>query len=342
MCVAVIIPLFNGADWIEETLNSVYSQDHLPAEVIVVDDGSTDASREIVSSHFPAVTLLINKGKGSSDARNFGIENSGSPLLAFLDQDDLWHPSHLKILSEISARNTSANCVIASADCFSGVAPSYSPLPRAAVPFDPWGRFPFTMGIEGPSVALFKRDFLRSAGNWQVEGTGMGDILLFLKAAVGSPLLRTDAITVGKRIHARQQWLSVRSEVGPYMKRRIAVTRLALEYRKATEPIFVSEEVCEKRWEALRQIAALADAEHSGDLKAVTGIAERLESLLDEQISRQAFYCLMGALFPINNINQLRINRDKSFQMLLDVWPKNAQMTRHAIESLIGEQPIVS
>jgi len=342
MNVAVIIPLFNGARWIEETLNSVYSQERLPAEVIVVDDDSTDASPGIVSKRFPKTTLLTNERKGSSHARNVGIENSYSPLLAFLDQDDLWHPSHLKMLSEISASNPGVNCVVASADCFSGKEPSYSPMPQPAGPFDPWERFPFTMGIEGPSVALFRRDFLTSAGHWQAEGTGMGDILLFLKATSRGPLLRTATITVGKRIHAHQQWLSVRSEAGTYMKRRLAVTRLALEYRKAAKYDPASEELFERRWKALQQIAALVDAEHNVDLEAVTSIAERLEDLLDDQIYRHAFYCLMGALFPVHDVDQLRTLRDKSFQKLLDVWPRNAQMTRHAIESLIGEQPMVS
>ena len=342
MDVAVIIPLFNGADWIEETLNSVYSQEQAPAEVIVVDDGSTDASPRIVSGRFSTTILLANKGKGSSHARNVGIENSCSPLLAFLDQDDLWHKSHLKMLNEIYASNPSVNCVVASADCFSEMAPSYSPMPQPAGFFDPWDRFPFTMGIEGPSVALFRRDFLTSAGLWQVEGTGMGDILLFLKATSCAPLLRTPAITVGKRVHAHQQWLSVRKAVGTYMKQRISVTRLALDYRKAAKHDLASEKVLERRWKALQQIAALAEVEHNGDLNAVTGIADRLENLLDEQVCRHAFYCLMGALFPVHDVDQLRELRDKQFTKLLDKWPKNARMTRNAIESLIGEQPVVS
>lgn len=342
MDVAVIIPLFNGENWIEETLNSVYSQDQLPAEVIVVDDGSTDTSREIVSERFTKTKLFINKGKGSSHARNLGIENSSSPLLAFLDQDDLWHPSHLKMLSEISVRNPTVNCVAASADCFSGVAPSYSPRPSLPEPFDPWDRYPFTMGIEGPSVALFRRDFLTSAENWQVEGTGMGDILLFLKAASCKPLLRTASITVGKRVHEFQQWLNVRSDINTYMKQRIEVTRIALDYRKAAMHDFYSEEVFKSRWEALQQIADLAEAAYSGNLDSVKSIAERLEILLDEKVCRHAFYCLMGALFPVHDVDQLRKLRDESFQKLLDVWPKNTPMTHHTIETLIGEQPVVS
>lgn len=343
MDVAVIIPLFNGAEWIEETLQSVYSQDQLPAEVIVVDDCSTDSSREIVSEKFPDTKLLINKGKGSSEARNAGIESSQSPLLAFLDQDDLWHPAHLKTLTKLAVNAPDVNCVVSSADCFSGDAPSYSPSPQPANFFDPWERFPFTMGVVGPSVALFRRDFLTSAGNWQVEGTGMGDILLFLKAASSSPLLSTTTISVGKRVHAKQQWHDVRSDVRVYMKRRIEVTRLALEYRNSTFSDDIdSKERLEKRWKALQSIVDLAEAKQLGNYEDIPGIANKLEKLLDKQVCRQAFYCLMGALFPIHDAYELKKLRDQSFQKLLHVWPKDAKKTLKTIESLIGEQPVVS
>jgi hypothetical protein len=340
MNVAVIIPLFNGAAWIEDTLNSVYSQQQLPAEVIVVDDGSTDGSREIVSTRFSATKLMANIGKGSSHARNVGIENSRSPLLAFLDQDDLWHPSHLKMLSEISVKNP-VNCVVATADCFSGEVPSYSPSPQPAASFDPWERFPFTMGIEGPSVAIFKRDFLASAGNWQVEGTGMGDILLFLKAAVLKPILSTASVTVGKRVHAQQQWLKVRNKAIEYMRCRMAVTRIALDFRQATLKDD-SYEKFERNWEALEHLTQLVDSMQCGNYKTIAEIAGNLELTLDKYSARQAFYCLMGALFPIYDASELKVRRDDSFETLLSHWPTTTPVTRAVLSSMIGEDPIVS
>ncbi len=341
MDVAVIIPLFNGADWIEEALNSVYSQEQPPTEVIVVDDGSTDNSPGIVSERFPATTILVNKGKGSSHARNVGIENSCSPLLAFLDQDDLWHPFHLKMLSGICTSNPNVNCVVASADCFSGTTPSYSPMPQPIGPFDPWERFPFTMGIEGPSVALFRRDFLTSAGHWQVEGTGMGDILLFLKAAVLKPILRSASVTVGKRVHRKQQWLNVRSEAIEYMRRRMAVTRIALDFRQDTLKDD-SYQQFEKRWVALKHLSKLIDSIHHSNYETIPEIAGNLELVLDKYTARHAFYCLMGALFPIHDAKELKVRRDESFRVLLSHWPTTTPVTRAVLISLIGEEPTVS
>jgi glycosyltransferase involved in cell wall biosynthesis len=342
MKLAVVIPLFNGGAWISETLNSVYSQRQKPYEVVVVDDGSTDDALDLISTHFPSVLRLKNIGKGSSLARNIGIENTCSPYLAFLDQDDLWHPNHLRNLSSMLDDNPNVDCAVASAHCFSDHMPLYSKTPQNIELFDPWTNFPFTMGVEGPSVALFRRDFLMKTGLWQAEGTGMGDILLFLKVSAKGPILRTSAVTVGKRVHSQQQWLHVRADPVAYMRRRVAVTQLALNFRKTVNPAISINKVFERRWSALQVLTTLAEIECNGNLAEVPAIAMSLEKLLDAQVCRHAFYCLMGALFPIHDVNRLRELRDRSFERLLKVWPSSASMTRTVLASLIGEQPIVS
>ncbi|MGV2387642.1 MAG UNVERIFIED_CONTAM: glycosyltransferase family 2 protein [Microcystis novacekii LVE1205-3] len=100
MDVAVIIPLFNGSQWIRQTLESVFSQSQPPREIVVVDDGSEDEYLEIVKS-FSGITLLRNPDKGSHCARNFGLQHTTAPLVAFLDQDDIWHRDHLGIMKTI-------------------------------------------------------------------------------------------------------------------------------------------------------------------------------------------------------------------------------------------------
>jgi glycosyltransferase involved in cell wall biosynthesis len=100
--VAVIIPLYNGAAYIAEALRSVLGQTRPPDEVIVVDDGSTDDGAEIVAN-FPTelpITLLRKENGGQSSARNFGVRHAKTALIAFLDQDDTWYPSHLQKLEE--------------------------------------------------------------------------------------------------------------------------------------------------------------------------------------------------------------------------------------------------
>src|SRR5215471_1237793 len=100
--IVAIIPLCNGARWIEESIRSVLAQTLPPDEFIVVDDGSTDDGPRIVErlaqSH--PITLLRKPNGGQSSARNFGVAHSRSALIALLDQDDAWYPYHLATLIE--------------------------------------------------------------------------------------------------------------------------------------------------------------------------------------------------------------------------------------------------
>jgi len=93
--VAVIIPVYNGSAFIQEAIKSVLDQDINQLELIVVDDGSTDNTVDLVS-RFPAVKVFRQPRRGASAARNFGISHSTAPVLKFLDADDYLEPGILK------------------------------------------------------------------------------------------------------------------------------------------------------------------------------------------------------------------------------------------------------
>jgi glycosyltransferase involved in cell wall biosynthesis len=97
--IAVVIPLYNGAAFIAEALDSVLAQTLQPDEIIVVDDGSTDGGAAIVKSYGDRVTLLSQPNSGVSTARNRAIHHSTAELIAFLDSDDVWYPEHLQKLA---------------------------------------------------------------------------------------------------------------------------------------------------------------------------------------------------------------------------------------------------
>jgi glycosyltransferase involved in cell wall biosynthesis len=101
LSIVAIIPLYNGARWIEETIATALAQSVQPDEFIVVDDGSTDDGPAIVEKlarQHPIIQLLRKSNGGQSAARNFGVAHSRSALIALLDQDDRWYPNHLKAL----------------------------------------------------------------------------------------------------------------------------------------------------------------------------------------------------------------------------------------------------
>ncbi len=96
MSVSVVIPCYNGAPFLRETLDSVLAQTHAPLEVIVVDDGSTDASAAIAESYGPPVRVIRQQNQGESVAQNRGIDESQGRWIAFLDSDDVWKPTKLE------------------------------------------------------------------------------------------------------------------------------------------------------------------------------------------------------------------------------------------------------
>lgn len=93
--VSVIVPVYNGAAYLGEALASVRAQTYGRIELIVVDDGSADASPEIAASYRPAQRVSQDH-QGAAAARNHGLRLARGELIAFLDQDDWWEPYKLQ------------------------------------------------------------------------------------------------------------------------------------------------------------------------------------------------------------------------------------------------------
>ncbi|HEY9693249.1 MAG TPA: glycosyltransferase [Oculatellaceae cyanobacterium] len=87
--VSVIVAVKNGERYLASALTSIFSQDYQAFEVIVVDDGSIDATQAIANS-FPGVSLIQEAGNGVANARNVGIDAANGEFIAFLSHDDLW------------------------------------------------------------------------------------------------------------------------------------------------------------------------------------------------------------------------------------------------------------
>ena len=93
---SVIIPTYNRADLVKQAVDSVLRQTVSDYEIIVVDDGSTDHTRQVLESVTPPVRYLFQKNRGFAAARNRGIAESRGEYLAFLDSDDLFEPRLLE------------------------------------------------------------------------------------------------------------------------------------------------------------------------------------------------------------------------------------------------------
>jgi glycosyltransferase involved in cell wall biosynthesis len=145
MKISVLIPAFNAAATIGSALDSVLTQTRSPAEIIVLDDGSTDETARIVGTYSPKVTLHRQANQGVGKARNILCRLAQGDLFAFLDSDDLWHPSYLEIQRDLVDRYPDAGAFFTGHTIFSGAAgydwPSASQSSESVEVFDSLGFF---------------------------------------------------------------------------------------------------------------------------------------------------------------------------------------------------------
>jgi glycosyltransferase involved in cell wall biosynthesis len=95
--VSIIIPVYNGEKFIKETLESIFEQTFQDFEIIIVDDGSIDGTRNILEQYAGKVTYIFQENSGPSRARNTAIKIAKGKYVAFLDGDDLWTPNKLEL-----------------------------------------------------------------------------------------------------------------------------------------------------------------------------------------------------------------------------------------------------
>jgi glycosyltransferase involved in cell wall biosynthesis len=165
---SVVIPLYNKLAFVADAIRSAASQNPPPLEIIVIDDGSTDGSGDLVASlHVPTVRLLRQSNAGVAAARNAGIAVAQGEWICFLDADDLYLPGFLSALRKLQAAFPQAK-VIGTGYRRTGGATSLpnmidagiSPNPSLVKDFyNAWNRSAF---FNTSSVAVARQAFLES------------------------------------------------------------------------------------------------------------------------------------------------------------------------------------
>jgi glycosyltransferase involved in cell wall biosynthesis len=108
MKVSVIIPVYNGSRYLVATLESVLAQTYPLHEIIVIDDGSTDSSPEILRSYGDRLSVTRQENQGVAVARNAGLRQVSGDVVTFIDQDDLWPPRRTEALIDALRSNPAA------------------------------------------------------------------------------------------------------------------------------------------------------------------------------------------------------------------------------------------
>lgn len=109
--VSVIVPAYNAQRYVLDALESIARQDYEPIEIIVVDDGSTDRTTELVRSRFPGVRILHQANAGAAAARNAGLREATGDYICFLDADDGWYPGKVRAQIEHLQRHPDVGMV---------------------------------------------------------------------------------------------------------------------------------------------------------------------------------------------------------------------------------------
>jgi glycosyltransferase involved in cell wall biosynthesis len=113
--VSVVIPTYNRAQYIAETIESVLAQTYPNLEIIVIDDGSTDNTEEVVSKFIPKIQYIKQKNSERGASRNHGLRLAKGEYISFLDSDDLWLPDKINEELNFFLKNLSVGVVYSDA-----------------------------------------------------------------------------------------------------------------------------------------------------------------------------------------------------------------------------------
>ncbi|NMC21488.1 MAG: glycosyltransferase family 2 protein, partial [Thermogutta sp.] len=199
--VSVVIPVWNAARYLPETLQSVLRQTRPPEEIVVVDDGSTDDSAAVAEGFGPTVRVLRQENRGESAARNRGIEASHGDWIAFLDADDLWHPDKLARQLAAVRADPAVDCIHTNWYYFGR---QNGHVDVSAVPAAERYR-PGRVAADNPfriSSLLVRRDLPLRFPDWTQDGE---DLIYFLELARMARIELLPEELIGYRVHGGGQ-----------------------------------------------------------------------------------------------------------------------------------------
>jgi len=215
--VSILMTVHNGGSLLKTSVESALAQTFERFELILVDDGSTDGCIETVRHLDPRIVLILQSNQGASAATQTGLLRARAPLVAFLDQDDLWSPGKLARQVEILARNPA---VVLTFSATSYIGPTGEPLPLPRRVWDGTVSFEMLMRdfvIGNTSSVAVRREAALAAGGCDSSFRYMYDLDLFLRISLAhdSGILGDSSHWTYYRRHGSQmsrRWLEMAAE----------------------------------------------------------------------------------------------------------------------------------
>jgi len=196
--ISVIIPTYNRGWIIKKAIDSVLSQDYRDFELIIVDDGSTDNTLEILNSYQDDITILRQNNHGVSAARNRGIMAASGRFVAFLDSDDLWLPQ--KLSSQVDYFNLNPDAIICQTEEIwirKGV--RVNPKKRHKKPYGMIFEQSLALCLVSPSAVMIRRSLFDEVGVFDEKLPVCEDYDLWLRISCRFPVYLIDTPLIIKR-----------------------------------------------------------------------------------------------------------------------------------------------
>jgi glycosyltransferase involved in cell wall biosynthesis len=196
--VSVIIPTYNRGWIIKEAIDSVLAQDYTEFELIVVDDGSTDHTSDVLDSYRNVIKVFSQKNKGVSAARNRGIAEASGQFIAFLDSDDLWLSQKLSV--QIEFFNQTPDVLICQTEevwIRNGL--RVNPKKRHKKPSGMIFKPSLELCLVSPSAVMIQRSLFDRVGEFDETLPACEDYDLWLRISCGFPIHLIDTPLIIKR-----------------------------------------------------------------------------------------------------------------------------------------------
>lgn len=231
--VGVVIPAYNAARFLGETLRSALASTYRDFEIVVIDDGSTDQTAEIAESFGAPVRVLSQPNAGMSASRNRGVDAMDSEFVALLDSDDVWHPEKLRLQVKALEEDAVAGfCYTAFSVWYGAPWASFAAEPRSGH-LDPnlsgWIYHELILDNWSlPSSVLFRRSAWEQLGPFLCENQKTDDWEYLVRASTKFRFLRLAEEFVLYRQFAQSLSRRIPGENSPEMMREALIGRFGL------------------------------------------------------------------------------------------------------------------
>jgi glycosyltransferase involved in cell wall biosynthesis len=201
--VSVVIPAYNAARFISDAIDSVLSQSFKPAEIIVVDDGSTDGTGSIVEGYRDKVRYIYQANAGPATARNRGVREARGEWIAFLDSDDYWDARHIEMMLQAAEADRDAALVYCGKKIVDVDGVELPDYPRQTLFPSGWIFSDMFQAnyISSTSVVFVKREVVLDLGGFNKGMRNAEDYDLWMRITAIAPIRGVPEYTVNYRVH---------------------------------------------------------------------------------------------------------------------------------------------